>query len=47
MWLECMFAQILDMSMTAGICIAVILLIRLIFHKVPRKYLYVLWLGAD
>lgn len=46
MWLERMFAQILDMSMTAGICITVILLIRLIFHKAPRKYLYVLWLAA-
>ena len=45
-WLGDCFLQILNMSVTAGSCIAVILLIRLVFCRAPRKYLYALWLIA-
>ena len=45
-WLGDCFLQILNMSVTAGFCIAVILLIRLVFCRAPRKYLYALWLIA-
>lgn len=41
-----LFIRILNMSITAGYCIAAIFLIRLLFRKAPRKYLYVLWLLA-
>lgn len=43
-WLNSLFIQILNMSITAGYCIAAVLLIRLLFRKAPRKYLYLLWL---
>lgn len=43
-WLDSLFIQILNMSITAGYCIAAVLLIRLLFRKAPRKYLYPLWL---
>ena len=43
-WIENVFVQILNMSMTAGYCIIAVLLIRVIFRKAPRKYLYTLWL---
>lgn len=45
-WLNSLFIRILNMSITAGYCIAAVLLIRLLFRKAPRKYLYVLWLVA-
>lgn len=45
-WLNSLFMQILNMSITAGYCIAGVLLIRLLFRKAPRKYLYALWLVA-
>ena len=32
------------MSITAGYCILAVMLIRLAFRQVPRKYLYALWL---
>ncbi|WP_265104754.1 M56 family metallopeptidase [Ruminococcus turbiniformis] len=40
------FITILNMSVAAGIVILVILLLRLLFRKTPRKYLYALWLAA-
>lgn len=43
-WMEHIFLQILNMSITAGYCIIAVLLLRLIFRKAPRKYLYALWL---
>ena len=42
--LEMIFAQILKMSMTAGVCIVVVSMLHLIFHRIPRKYLYALWI---
>lgn len=44
MTLEGLFLQILNMSITGGICIVGVLLIRRIFRKMPRVYLYALWL---
>jgi len=44
MYLEQIFTQILKMSMTAGWCILAVLALHLIFYKVPKKYLYTLWL---
>ncbi len=44
MYLEQIFTQILKMSMTAGGCILIVLALHLIFYKVPKKYLYALWL---
>lgn len=44
MYLEQVFTQILKMSMTAGWCILAVLILHLIFHKAPKKYLYALWL---
>ena len=41
--LEMIFTQILKMSVTAGICIIVVSLLHLVFHRIPRKYLYALW----
>lgn len=40
------FIRILNMSITAGYCILAVLLLRLLFRKMPRKYLYVLWLSV-
>ena len=41
-----LFWTILNMSVTAGITILVILAVRAVFRRAPRKYLYVLWLAA-
>lgn len=41
-----LFWQVLNMSITAGWCIAAILILRVLFRKMPRKYLYALWLVA-
>lgn len=38
------FLKILNMSVTAGYCILAVFLIRFLFRKAPRKYLYALWL---
>lgn len=46
MILSRLFWQILSMSITAGWCIVVILILRLLFRKMPGKYLYALWLAA-
>ncbi len=43
-WLDSLFIQIWNMSITAGYCIAAVLIIRLLLWRIPRKYLYVLWL---
>lgn len=45
-WIREVFLTVLNMSVTAGITILVILAVRAVFRKAPRKYLYVLWLVA-
>lgn len=45
-WIREVFLTILNMSVTAGITILVILAVRAMFRRAPRKYLYVLWLVA-
>lgn len=42
--LDNLFIRILNMSITAGYCILAVLVIRFLFRKAPRKYLYALWL---
>ena len=42
--LEMIFSQILKMSLTAGVCIVVVSMLHLLFHRIPRKYLYALWI---
>lgn len=42
--LEMIFSQILKMSLTAGVCIVVVSMLHLVFHRIPRKYLYALWI---
>lgn len=44
--LAAVFLRILRMSMTAGYCILAVLLIRRVFQKAPRRYLYMLWTVA-
>lgn len=44
--LSVLFINVLNMSVTAGYCILAVLLLRLLFQKAPRKYLYVLWLAV-
>ncbi len=44
--LTVLFMKILNMSETAGYCILAVFLLRLLFRKAPRKYLYVLWLAV-
>lgn len=44
--LTMLFIRILNMSITAGYCILAVFLLRLLFWKMPRKYLYVLWLAV-
>ncbi len=43
-WLDSLFIRIWNMSITAGYCIAAVLIIRLLLRRIPRKYLYALWL---
>ncbi len=42
--LEIIFSQILKMSLTAGVCIVIVSMLHLVFHRIPRKYLYALWI---
>lgn len=44
--LTMLFIKVLNMSVTAGYCILAVFLLRLLFRKMPRKYLYVLWLAV-
>ena len=44
--LTAVFLKILKMSVTAGCCILAVLLIRWVFHRAPRRYLYMLWTVA-
>lgn len=37
------FAKIIDMSITATVVIAVVLIIRALIYKAPKKYAYILW----
>ncbi|HBN56219.1 MAG TPA: hypothetical protein DD414_05545 [Lachnospiraceae bacterium] len=42
-YLDSLFIKILNMSITAGYCIAAVFVLRLLGKKAPRKYLYALW----
>lgn len=44
--LDGIFPVLWDMSMTAGYCILAVLLLHVVLYRIPRKYLYVLWLAA-
>ena len=37
------FAKIIDMSIIATVVIAVVLIIRALIFKAPKKYAYILW----
>lgn len=41
--LESTFIEVLNMSLTASMVIMALFLIRYVFHKVPRIYIYLLW----
>lgn len=41
--MNAIFLQILDMSITASYVILAVLIIRLLLHKAPKKYSYLLW----
>ena len=42
--MEGMFLRVLNMGITAGYCVLVILLLRLFLKKLPKIYSYVLWI---
>lgn len=42
-WISNIFLQILNMSVTAGIAVCVILCVRLILRKAPKIFSYALW----
>lgn len=42
-WIDEMFLQILNMSLTGGYCILAVLLIRLLLKKQPKIFSYALW----
>lgn len=42
--MEEMFLRVLNMGITAGYCVLVILLLRLFLKKLPKIYSYVLWI---
>ena len=42
--MENLFSQILKMSMTAGYCILVVLVLRLLMKRLPKLYSYILWI---
>lgn len=41
--METLFLTIVNMSLTASYVIAVVLLVRLLFKRAPKKYAYLLW----
>ena len=41
--MENIFLQVLNMSLTAGVTVLVVLLVRLFLKKLPKKYSYLLW----
>lgn len=41
--MEQIFLQILNMSITAGYCIVIVLILRQLLRRVPKRYSYVLW----
>lgn len=44
MFLYKLFAQILNMSITASVVIITVMILRVLMHRLPRKYIYILWL---
>lgn len=41
--MEKIFLQMLNMGITAGYCVLVVILLRLLFKKLPKLYSYILW----
>lgn len=41
-----LFSTVIHMSLTGSVVIAVVLIARLIMHRFPRKYLYLLWIAV-
>ena len=41
--MEKVFLSILNMSLTAGIIVIAVLIIRLFLKKLPKKYSYFMW----
>lgn len=41
--MEAVFLKILNMSISAGWLIAIVFLLRLVFHKAPKSFNYILW----
>ncbi len=43
-YMEQLFLQILNMSLTASFIVGIVLILRVLFHKIPKIYSYVLWI---
>lgn len=41
--LQILFLKILNMSLTSALIILLILIVRILFQKVPKKYIYLFW----
>ncbi|MDE6055237.1 MAG: penicillin binding protein [Lachnospiraceae bacterium] len=41
-----LFLKIVEMSLTAGIVILVVLFVRLFLRRLPKRFAYTLWLVA-
>ena len=41
--MESLFRIVLQMSITAGYVILVVMVLRLLMHRMPKKYSYSLW----
>lgn len=44
--MESVFLRLLDMSLLSSYCIVIILLIRLLLHKSPKVFSYLLWIAV-
>lgn len=44
--MEQIFLRILNMSITAGYCVLVVMILRLLLQKMPKIYSYALWAVA-
>ena len=42
--IEQLFLKIVEMSLTAGIVILVVMFVRLLLRRMPKSFTYVLWL---
>ena len=41
--LQILFLKILNMSLTSALIILLVLIVRILFQKVPKKYIYLFW----